>query len=213
MDFDRIETIAKLEQALRKPLPGHAAHSKIVSYARPSIEEAMNKYKNPKQSAVLVLLYPKNDQLHTLLMLRTAYEGVHSAQISFPGGRKEDHDPDLEATALRETSEETGIMTDNIKMLGQLSEVYIPPSDFLVSPFVAYSEKPGTFHPDPLEVDELIETSLDHLMDDTNIKQKEIFVRMINSKVKAKYFDVNGHVVWGATAMMISELREVLRAL
>jgi len=213
MAFDPSETLLKLERALRAPLPGSNAHSKMVNYDRPSVEAAMRKNIGAKQSAVLLLLYPKNEQLHTLLMLRTKYKGVHSAQISFPGGKKEEYDVDLKATALRETEEEIGIRTNNLKVLGQLSEVFIPPSGFLVTPFVAYTDDPGEFIPEPLEVDELIEVSIDHLMNDANIKQKEIFVQSINSNINAKYFDVKGHVVWGATAMMISELREIIRSL
>lgn len=212
MVFDP-ELLAKLEYALKGPLPGSSAHVKMVNYDRPSIERALQQNIDATPSAVLVLLYPKNGRLHTLLMLRTPYEGVHGSQVSFPGGKKEKIDKDLLETALRETQEEFGIKTDQLKILGQLTDVFIPPSKFLVTPYVAFTEDPGKISPDPIEVAEVIETPLLDLLNDDSVKEKKLFVRTVNSKIKVKYFDVNGHVVWGATAMMISELREVLREL
>lgn len=212
MIFDP-ELLPKLETALKGSLPGSSAHAKMVNYDRPSIERALQNNVNATPSAVLVLLYPKNERLHTLLMLRTPYEGVHGSQVSFPGGKKEITDNDLLETALRETQEEFGIRTDRLKILGQLTEVFIPPSKFLVTPYVAFTEDPGDIRPDPVEVAEVIEAPLLDLMNDDYVKEKTLFVRTLNSKIKVKYFDVNGHVVWGATAMMISELKEVLQNL
>jgi len=212
MVFDP-ELLAKLENALRGPLPGSSAHVKMVNYDRPSIERALQKNVDATPSAVLVLLYLKDERLHTLLMLRTPYEGVHGSQVSFPGGKKEKTDNDLLETALRETQEEIGIRTDQLNILGQLTEVYIPPSKFLVTPYVAFTEDLGDLNPDPIEVAEVIEAPLLDLLNDDFVKEKKLFVRSINSKIKVKYFDVNDHVVWGATAMMISELKEVLKGL
>jgi len=212
MVFDP-ELLPKLEMALKGPLPGSSAHAKMINYDRPSIERVLQKSVNATPSAVLVLLYPKNERLHTLLMLRTPYEGVHGSQVSFPGGKKETIDNNLLETALRETQEEIGIRTDDMKILGQLTEVFIPPSRFLVTPYVAFTEDPGIFDPDPVEVAQVIEAPLGMLMDDGYIKEKKIFVRSINAHIETKYFDIDGHVVWGATAMMISELRELLNKL
>ena len=207
------ELLGALSNALKGPLPGTAAHQKMVNYDRPSVEEALRRRDGAKQSAVLVLLYPKMDLLHTILMLRTPYEGVHGSQVSFPGGKREPEDPDLLRTALRETNEEIGIETGSFEILGQLSEIYIPPSKFLVTPYVAYSNDPGPFDPDPLEVSEVIEAPLLALLDESNVKEKKIFVQTVQAYINARYFDVNGHVVWGATAMIISELKEVLNRL
>lgn len=210
MVFDPKIHLDVLESALDGELPGWEAHSKMINYNRQSVKQAMRTDPNAKPSAVLVLLYPKEGALHTLLMLRQPYEGVHSSQVSFPGGKMEEEDPDLLATALREAEEETGLSINGLRILGQLTEVYIKPSGFLVTPFLAWTEDPGTFRPDPVEVAELIEAPLELLMDDGNIKQKEIFIRAVDATLQANYFDVHGHVVWGATAMMISELRDLL---
>ena len=213
MDFDPSVHLNKLELALKRPLPGWEAHSKMINYDRPSVEEAMRVDPNAKASAVLVLMYPKKGIVRTLLMLRQPYDGVHSAQVSFPGGKKEEIDKDLLATAMREANEETGIDLKGIRILGELTDVYIKPSGFIVTPFLAWTDDPGSFKPDPVEVSELIEMPLDHLMDDKYIKQKEIFIRSVNTTLNVNYFDVNGHVVWGATAMMLSELRDLFRTL
>lgn len=210
MHFDPERHLDALEFALSGELPGWEAHSRMINYNRQSVKQALRTDPNAKQSAVLVLLYPKGGSVHTLLMLRQPYEGVHSAQVSFPGGKKEDEDQDLLATALREAQEETGLVQEGLRILGQLSEVYIKPSGYLVTPYVAWTEDPGTFQPDAVEVAELIEAPLTMLMDDRNIKEKEMFIRTVNTTLKARYFDIYGHVVWGATAMMMSELREVL---
>jgi 8-oxo-dGTP pyrophosphatase MutT (NUDIX family) len=205
------EAAARLSQALKSPLPGHDGFLELSGYKRPDLDAARRTDPPPRESAVLALIYAKDKQAHALLMLRPTYPGVHSGQVSFPGGRREPVDGDLQATALREFREETGADTDAITVLGELSAVYIPPSRSLVTPFVGIAERTGPFAPDRREVAALIEAPLALLLRDDILKRREQHIAIMGRSVEIPYFDVSGHVVWGATAMMLSELRELLR--
>jgi len=208
--MDALERVEKLREAWNSPLPGHEAFMMFSGYKRPDIEAVMAQQPPPRESAVLALLYPKDDVLHTLLMLRPTYDGVHSGQVAFPGGRREPEDVDLERTALREFGEETGAWDTRIEILGPLSPVYIPPSRSLVTPFVAFAENLGTLSPDPHEVQLLIEAPVSRLLEKDVMKRGPLHVPALGRTTEVAYFDVEGHVVWGATAMMIAELRELL---
>lgn len=203
------ERVRRLQAAMQARLPGHDHFVELSGYQRPDIAQVKAMDPPPRESAVLAMLYPKNGELYTLLMLRPTYDGVHSAQVSFPGGKREPSDGTLERTALREFTEETGAAPD-LTVLGPLSEVYIPPSRLLVTPFVAYTEELGALKPDPREVAALIETPLDTLLRDDILKRRELFIAVLGRTAEVPYFEVEGHVVWGATAMMIAELRQLL---
>lgn len=183
----------------------------MAPYKRPNAEQVMASGKNPRLSAVMALFYPKDEQLHVVLMKRPEYDGAHSGQVSFPGGKMEEFDADLEATALREAEEETGLDRNKIKVLGKLTDLYIPPSGFLVSPYVGALDETPVFSPDEREVAALIEMPVSMLLDDTIVQQKKIHIKSHNVYIDTPYFDVFGHVVWGATCMMLSELKEVLK--
>jgi 8-oxo-dGTP pyrophosphatase MutT (NUDIX family) len=204
------ERLERLREALGTSLPGHDGFLQFSGYQRPDIAAVMVQKPPPRESAVLALLYPKDAVLHTLLMLRPTYDGVHSGQVAFPGGRREPEDPSLMHTALREFTEETGASDTAIEVLGPLSPVYIPPSRSLVTPYVAYTESLGKLSPDPREVDTLIETPVDRLLDYDVMKKGPQFIKVLGRTSTVAYFDVQGHVVWGATAMMLAELRELL---
>lgn len=206
------ECESRLRRALARPLPGHDAFLELSGYRRPLAEAAQRMDPPPRESAVLALLYPKQGEAHTLLMLRPEYGGVHSGQVSFPGGRREQADADLRATALREFAEETGFDAGRAQVLGALTPVLIPPSRSLVTPFVAIAGSAGPFAPDPREVAELIEAPLALLLDDAILKRRLQHIALLGRSVEIPYFDVQGRVVWGATAMMIAELRQLLRA-
>ncbi|HEY0978366.1 MAG TPA: CoA pyrophosphatase [Flavobacteriales bacterium] len=194
-------------------LPGYDRHLALSGYQRPDIEQVLRQDPPPRESAVLVLLYRKRQELHTLLMLRPTYVGVHSAQVSFPGGKREPGDVDLRATALREFTEETGAPHDAFTVIDELSRVYIPPSRMLVTPVVAYAEELGPLVPDAREVAALIEVPLQELMRNDILKERSMFVQVIGREVMVPYWELQQQVVWGATAMMIAELRELLARL
>lgn len=204
--------IDRLRAAMRGPLPGHDGFLEKAGYKRTELERSLRDDPTPRESAVLVLLFPREAVLHTLLMVRPSYEGVHSGQVSFPGGKREEGDADAWATALREFHEETGIVLEGHEPLGQLSRVYIPPSRMLVTPCVAYAQHVGPASPDPSEVDVLFDAPLDALLGDDAIKHREQYIHIAGRNTTVPYFDLDGRVVWGATAMMLWELRELLRS-
>lgn len=164
---------------------------------------------NATRSAVLVLLYPRGDAATTVLIKRTAYEGVHSAQVSFPGGRHEEQDGDQYTTAVREAHEEIGIHPQGIEMIGPLTRLYIPPSKYLVYPFVASTEGRPDFTPDPHEVQQVIELDLETLLDDSRVRRKTMMLAT-GAVTEIPYFEIHGHEVWGATAMILSELKALM---
>lgn len=204
------EIIAKLSSAFQSPLPGWNAQKRLINYDRPPPDDISSFDPTARQSAVMALLYPKNGELYTVLMLRNIYEGTHSGQVSFPGGKRELEDESLWHTALREANEEVGINEQSVKLIGELTKVYIPPSKFLVTPFLAYAVEAPNFKRDRIEVQRIIETPVSAFLHAETIREKKLFVTSMNAEIPVKYYEVNGEIVWGATAMMLSELAEIL---
>lgn len=166
--------------------------------------------KKPRASAVLSLFYPKNDSAHVLLIVRSSYPGVHSSQIAFPGGKMETTDTNLTQTALREANEEVGIKTANVKIVKQWSDLYIPPSNFMVSSFMGLMTTTPKFILQEDEVSALIELPVADLLNDGLVQN----VRMTTSYADdtlVPAFVIEGHIVWGATAMILSEIKETLK--
>ncbi len=158
---------------------------------------------NPNQAAVMLLFYgDQNKNTRMILILRNTYNGVHSNQISFPGGKKDKSDLDLKHTSVRETVEELGVEESLINLLGPLSEVYIPPSNFNVQPYIGVYNGNPFFNPDPKEVSIIIKPLLKDLL---NMKSSESLVYVQNKKMIVPSYIIEGHVVWGATAMIINE--------
>lgn len=206
------EFIQRLETALKDSLPGSLAHQLMSPMGRGDSEEYLLKSKvTPKTSAVMIVLFEENDVFKMVLIKRPSYDGVHSGQISFPGGKYEATDHDFQTTALRETFEEIGVSSDQIKVLGSLSRIYIPPSNFLVYPFVGYCHNTPFFHPDDKEVDHLLFPEINILFDD-NIRKEGSFISGGNSnwKIQAPYFEIETERVWGATAIILSEFKYIL---
>lgn len=158
---------------------------------------------NARASAVLILLYPKGDELFLPLILRTTYNGTHSGQVSFPGGRFEQGDVDSIATALREANEEVGIDPQQVKILGALTPLFVFVSNNLVTPIVAWSDQRPEFSIDAREVAQLLEVPVRHLLDPQNKKTENWQLRDRNTDVP--FYTVAGQRVWGATAMMLCE--------
>lgn len=165
---------------------------------------------NPKRAGVLALFYPNEQQETTFLLTqRASYQGTHSAQISFPGGKLDLNDANLQETALRETHEEVGIHPKNIEIIRELTDVYIPPSNFLATPFLGYTTKKPTFTLNH-EVDQTIEVLVSDLLDEKNITSA-ILDTSYMKKVEVPCFKIQDFIIWGATAMMLSEIKELLR--
>jgi len=201
--------IERLRNRLVGNLPGEEAQFRMASAARPRMGEASLASVQQRQSAVLLYLFPQQGDWRTVLMKRTDCGGTHSGQVSIPGGQLEPGENHMQA-ALREFEEETGISVSSSQLLGKLSELFIPPSNFLVRPFIAHATARPRFEPDPGEVEELIELSISDLMSDLTVKRGT--VRLSGGAwAETPYFEVEGHMVWGATAMILSEFKEVLR--
>lgn len=194
-------------------LPSVLSHVKMAPLERKKmIENGFDNLDKAKKAAVMMLFYPKNRETHLLLIVRNSYPGVHSSQIAFPGGKVEDIDIDLRATALRETYEEIGVHPDKINVIKDFSPVYIPPSNFLVHPFLGISSSELEFNLQLEEVAGIIEMPLSILLDDSIIEYKVLETSYAKS-IEVPVFQIENHSVWGATAMMMSELKDVLKAI
>jgi len=184
-------------------LPGHDYLLKIAPPAR--IKHLKNNIipKDSKTASVLMLFYPdSNNETRLVLMLRNKYKGVHSNQISLPGGKVDRLDKSLKDTALRETHEEIGLHKDDIDIVGDLSSVYIPPSNFNVYPFIGYINTTPIFHPDPKEVSLILKPKLDYVL---NMDIVDSLVEVNGSTQKVPSYIINNHILWGATAIMVHE--------
>ena len=209
MDFQEfLQFVPKLIDA---KLPAFEAHIKMAPLERlESLKKIDFGDNNPRIAAVLMLFYPKNAITHLVLIVRNSYEGVHSAQIAFPGGKYEQDDDNFAYTALRETHEEVGIHPDKIEILKPFTELYIPPSNFMVHPFLGISKEELVFVPEPSEVAEIIELPLSIFLSDAIVIDTNLSTSYADN-ISIPAFKIENHIVWGATAMMLSELKEVLK--
>ncbi|MCP4978085.1 MAG: CoA pyrophosphatase [Maribacter sp.] len=210
MNFD--DFALRTSKIKNLPLPGTASHYKMAPLIRKKELEAGHiKKKNPKKAGVLALFYPnENRDTNLLLILRKTYQGVHSNQIGFPGGKSEPEDLDILHTALRETHEEVGVPPKQVSIIRSLSEVYIPPSNFEVQPFIGIYDNPKPFVLQESEVESLVEVSLLDFMNDAKIFTQKLSTSYAKN-IDVPAFKLNGYTIWGATAMMLSEIKELLR--
>lgn len=203
-------SIANVRQALALPdFDVRAAHQQMVPLGR-GRQRPPAMTGEPRVGGVLLLLYCRNAKLHLVLTRRRADLNSHAGQISFPGGRREGNET-LQETALRETEEEVGVSPTAVSILGKLANIYIPPSDYEVHPFVGWhgSGNRPRFFPNDAEVAEIIEVPLRHLLNPATRKEEPWEFR--GSQVTVPFYDVAGHKVWGATAIMLSEFLGRLR--
>ncbi|MFO7631847.1 MAG: CoA pyrophosphatase [Caldilinea sp.] len=196
--------LRQLRQDLRGALPGRSVQYQMAPRPRPGGEFEDTARSDARQGGVLVLLYPHEEQIFLALILRPNYPGVHGGQIGLPGGGQEPSDTDLTATALRETYEEIGVHASQYSVLGQLTSLYVSASNYVVQPAVAWIDYRPEFHPDPYEVAVMIEAPLLTLLDPATRRVEPWTLR--GQQIDVPFFALEGYAIWGATAMMLSEL-------
>ena len=209
MDFHDFEKrIVKIE---KMELPGEAVQFKMAPIERlRELKQQAKEIDKARRAGVMALFYPSEDfETNLILILRKTYKGVHSAQVSFPGGKIEKSDRSIEDAALRETEEEVGVPRNNIAIIKKLTEVYIPPSNFFVQPFLGITGKTPNFVMEEREVEALIEVNLNSFMDESCVTT-QILSTSYATDFEVPAFNLNGHIVWGATAMVLNEVRELL---
>jgi 8-oxo-dGTP pyrophosphatase MutT (NUDIX family) len=209
MDFQEfLKYVPKLAEVT---LPAKEAHFKMVPFERiESLKKQNLDSFYPKNAAVMMLFYPKNGRTHLVLIVRNSYEGIHSAQIAFPGGKYEAKDQSYRNTALRETHEEIGIHPSNIEIIRPFTNLYIQASNFMVYPFLGICKEEIVFIPDVIEVANVIELPLSDFLNDNLIVSTTMSTSYAKN-IEIPAFKIKEHIVWGATAMMLSELKEVLK--
>jgi len=201
--------IDTLKSKLLSQLPGVEAHLRLAPEVRINDLKIGSTPDNALESAVLILLYPFGKRLHSVVILRNEYDGAHSGQISLPGGKAEPTDADFKQTAVREAHEEVGIDPEGIEIVGQLSRFYVRPSNFVIYPYVAFMPHRPDFRADTTEVQRIIEVDIFSEINYSKVGYRELKFKN-NLKITAPGFVVGGEFMWGATAMIFSELLQIL---
>lgn len=202
-----MDLIEKINKSFEKTLPGEAAQLKMA----PSIRKPTREYnlKSAQKSSIMILLCKKKGSLQIPFILRKKGRNIHSGQVSFPGGKKEHSDKDLIETAIRETHEEIGVLVARKNVLGTMTDLYIPPSNFLVTPVIAYIKDSPKFNLSISEVEAAF--YIDFFLFKNISLQKTEVISTPYGKIKAPGYYLDPHFIWGATAMIISELVEMLK--
>jgi len=209
LKFDTFKS--NLNSLKTEKLGGLEAQFKLAPGLRKRYDANKIRLSNPKKAAVLALFYPnKNNQTTFLLIERATYKGTHSAQISFPGGKIDKTDVNLQSTALREAYEEVGVIASEIEIVRELTSVFIPPSNFLATPFIGFVNQKPIFKKN-YEVEQTIEVLLKDLLNDNSITTK-LLTTSYMGKVNTPCFKLNNYIVWGATAMMLSEIKQLFNS-
>ncbi|HWA33983.1 MAG TPA: CoA pyrophosphatase [Cyclobacteriaceae bacterium] len=209
MSLDFNTFVSNLSVRLERPLPGAAAHEPMRATPSGNLRPDFQHKSAPRPGSVLILLYPDEGKIKFPLTKRAEYNGAHSGQVSFPGGKSEGSESRI-STALREGEEEIGINKSEIKVIGQLTEFFVIPSNFIITPVVAYQPSKPVFRPDPFEVVRVLEASVEDILDEASIRIKEITAAKVY-QLMAPHFVVEHEIVWGATAMMLNEFRMVVK--
>lgn len=198
-----------LRERLTQLLPGNKAHLQMM--AEPIGQRVRLKYDRPPMSgAVMIVLYPDEGKFYFPLMQRPPYQGIHGGQVSLPGGKREDSDSDLIETAIRETYEEMGVKISDHNVLGSLTDLNVTASNFIVKPVVSILDYKPDFIADPREVEHIFHAEIQHLLHPKTLRETELKVAQ-EIRLKAPFFDIEDKVVWGATAMILSEFVEILK--
>ena len=205
--MDPAAILRRVEKGLWAPLPGIAAQLRMVTEPRPGQKAYFEVEDTSLKAGVLILLYEKDGRLWMLLTQRTERVLHHRGQISLPGGEQHPGES-LEATALRETVEELGPDLVSVRVLGRLTPLYIPPSNYCIYPTVAFVPGVPAFRPQPDEVAEVIEVPVDHLADPANVRRETWTLG--GQPVEVPYYEYEGHKIWGATAMVLAEFLALL---
>lgn len=203
-------TVDFIKERFKHPLPGETAHIPLSPIGRGRSSEAIKNAIHIKESAVALILFEEHAQLNAILIQRQIYNGFHSGQVCFPGGKMEDFETNLSETAIRESIEEIGLQKENFNLLGELTPVYIPVSSFRIQPFVIqYTEIPK-FFPDPREVKEVFSFPIEQLIEKDAIQKTQIQFSSGQTLDDVPYFNINGKIVWGATALILNEFRDFI---
>lgn len=201
-----VQLINDLKASVREGLPGEEAQFQMATALRYRKGEVPT---TARKAAVLLLLYPgenaREEQLVLIKRIDHNRADHHRGQISLPGGKHEPLDEDLSVTALREANEEVGVHQHTVELIGSLTNLYVPVSNFLIHPYLGVTTERPHFKAQPSEVSEIIETPLHMLQDPTVRKNGEIMTPSQYVLKDVPYFDIFGHVVWGATAMILNE--------
>lgn len=202
--------IESLKHSLGNGLPGRASQFEMAAIGRPHISAVVRD--DVRAAAVLISLIPRESGLHTTLIKRKVIDGDrHSGQISFPGGRHENGEP-IQRTAIRESHEEVGTPMDKVHILGKLTELHIPVSNFIVHPYIGFIDQPYEYVRQESEVDAIHDIPVAAILDRSNRKRKDVRVPEGFVLKDVPYFDLAGEVVWGATAMIMSEFAAVVES-
>lgn len=206
MDFNFVSTI--LQEFNSDQLIGEEAHLEIAPY-----RVAMNKKHSAdsRKAAVLILLYPIEEKTYFTLIKRPTYDGTHSGQIALPGGKWEESDENIIHTAVREAKEETNIEGEEITIISELTQIFIPPSNFHVTPVLATSSKVPNYIADEIEVESILEVALSDLLEPSNLLEKEMTFKN-GVTMQTPYFNLKNEIVWGATAMILNELKHYFKS-
>jgi 8-oxo-dGTP pyrophosphatase MutT (NUDIX family) len=200
--------LAVLARRLQGEKPGLQSQLRMVPDPRPGDKTFQEAGDTCLRAGVLVLIYPREGRYYIVLTRRTSQVAHHQAQISFPGGQMDARENAVE-TALREAEEELNVDPAGVRVLGELTPLYVPPSNFCIYPVVAAAEKRPEFRPSPREVAEVIEVPLEHFLAPGTVKRETWPIR--GMAVSVPYYFFQGHKIWGATAMILAELLDLIK--
>jgi 8-oxo-dGTP pyrophosphatase MutT (NUDIX family) len=204
-------SLSSIKEKLHKPLTAYASHVKLAPPIRKAeLESQLAPPTDARKSAVMILLFHEQEQLKVVFIRRSLYVGIHSGQMAFPGGRFEETDLQVETTAFREIEEEIGVKKDQIELVGRLSDIYVPPSNFLISVFVGYMAQKPTYLADEREVAEVLELNFDDFLKADAITEKSFYVPSANQSFTAPCYQTAQCDIWGASAMVLCELIDML---